>query len=188
MTRRCQRTRSRSLGWPAGEEGGALFMPGMRLWESGAREGKRKIESMPHFVTLPPVVLLGELGCKAGDFCDGGQGKSRCDLVVLGKVRDGGGLWPGSTESRPTIGKLGPLSKGKRPTLKRGRRGRVSGIGRTSGRGNRRRDNRSASGAGSSRDGDGRGFRAGRLCRNGPAGNGSVPRRNRAGPGSAGRG
>ncbi len=41
------------------------------------------MEFMPHFVTLPPVVLLEELGGKVGDFGDGAQGKSRCDLVAL---------------------------------------------------------------------------------------------------------
>ena len=65
---------------------------------------------------------------------------------------------------------------------------RPNGIDRTSDRGNRRQDSRSASAADSSRGGDAPESRVAQLCRNGRAGNGSVPRRNPAGRGSAGCG
>lgn len=79
--------------------------------------------------------------------------------------------FPGWTESRPTRRAGNRCKTGSTP----------NGIDRTSDKGNRRQDSRSASAADSSRGGDAPGSHAAQLCRNGRAGNGSVPRRNPAG-------
>ena len=87
--------------------------------------------------------------------------------------------WPQFPNSLDTV----PLGHVREITA---RPPRPNGIDRTSDRGNRRRDSRSASAADSSRGGDAPGSHAAQLCRNGHADSGSVPRRNPAGRESAG--